>query len=562
MNSEKKKVLVIDDHLEIRELVDITLRGTEFDALKAPGGKEGIQIAREQKPDLILLDIMMPKFDGYMTCKVLKRITVTKDIPIIFLTAKKTKEDIKEALRAGGSDYIAKPFSPSELLTRLRRISESHEVKRAKKIKESKEIEEAEKELPEEKPKAKFPKKALINITRYDDVVVFSITFGSIVLENCQIFRDAFANSVSEGIFKVVLDTRKIKKIDGSGLGLLISVNESLKNYDGELRITFPIQEVNNQFSFISFNTLFQAFDTPQEAIGSFHTEDTEIEKVSDSDDLNVCLSCTFVNDLKSRYCSFCGTNLVLGKGEEILNILGQSIARKIISEAQTNDIQEINRTRNIKSEELEIPSEFSVEIHDKNIDISYKSNHTDTQNFKKKEQIAIQAPVISDTIIPVKPGMQLHLVNPKIGAQSKFDTKIDAVNMEKGMIFVHYSEDAKVLHSQKNFSVALKLPISVSFIVPTFQHAGEIFKAKILELSRLRMIVFSEENIPLNQCMAIKFHLPDVQEISSPLVIAQKGKQKFMYDIEFKVIDEKESSTITQYMYKRQIELVKGLKT
>jgi len=57
---------------------------------------------------------------------------------------------------------------------------------------------------------------------------------------------------------------------------------------------------------------------------------------------------------------------------------------------------------------------------------------------------------------------------------------------MERGLIFVHYSEDAKVLHSQKNFSVAPKLTISVSFIVPTFQHAGEIFKAKILELSRI----------------------------------------------------------------------------
>jgi len=73
-------------------------------------------------------------------------------------------------------------------------------------------------------------------------------------------------------------------------------------------------------------------------------------------------------------------------------------------------------------------------------------------------------------------------------------------------------------------------------------------------------MIVFSEENIPLNQCMAIKFRLDDGQEISSPLVIAQKGKQKFMFDIEFRIIDEKENLTITQYMYKRQIELVKGI--
>ena len=72
-------------------------------------------------------------------------------------------------------------------------------------------------------------------------------------------------------------------------------------------------------------------------------------------------------------------------------------------------------------------------------------------------------------------------------------------------------------------------------------------------------MIVFSEENIPLNQCLALKFNLADGQEISSPLVIAQKVKKKFMFDIEFKVIDEKESSIITQYMYKRQIELAKA---
>jgi len=485
----------------------------------------------------------------------------TKDIPVIFLTAKKTKEDIKEAIKAGGSDYIAKPFSPSELLTRLRRLGESHEVKRAKKTKESKKM-RAEKELPEKQPISKYQEKDLIKINRYDDVVVFSITLGGIVLENCQIIRDAFANIVSEDIFKVVLDMGKINRIDASGLALLISVNEALKNYDGELRITFPSQEVNNRFSFISFNTLFRAFNSLQEAIGSFQKQDTEIETRSDFDEMNICLSCTFVNAPRARYCSFCGTNLILGKGEEILKILGQSIARKVISEAQTNDIQEINRTRNIKADEYEIPSEFAVEIIDNDLNISYKSNRTDTRNFEKNKQIAIQAPVISDTIIPVKPGMSLSLANPQAGAYSKFNTKIDVVDMERGVIYVHYSEDAVTLHSQKNFSVALKLPIPVSFIAPTFQHTGEIFKAKILELSRIRMIVFSDENIPLNQCLAIKFNLLDGQEISSPLVIAQKGKQKFMYDIEFNVIDEKESSTITQYMYKRQIELVKGLMT
>jgi len=561
MNSEKKKVLVIDDKAEIRELVDITLRGTEFDVLKAADGKEGIQIAKEQKPDLILLDIMMPVFDGYMTCKVLKRNTVTKDIPVIFLTAKKTKEDIQTALKAGGSDYIVKPFSPSELLTRLRRIGESHEIRRTKKTEESKTM-EAEKELPKEEPISKYPKKTLINITRYDDVIVFSTALGGIVLENCRIYRDAFANIVSDGIFKVVLDTSEIEKIDGAGLALLISVNESLKNYGGELRITFPSKKVNNRFSFVKINDLFLAFNNTQDAIESFQGQDTGIKTVSDLYDANICLSCTFVNAPKSRYCSFCGTNLIFGKGEIIFEILGQIITRRLISETGTDDISKINQSRNITIDEYKIPSKFKVEILDKNLNVSYESNHTDAREFENSEQIAIEAPMMNKKPLPVKPGMQLRLANPQIGTYAKFDTKIEAIDSKRSKIIVHYSKDAVALHSHKNFSVAPKQPIPVSFIVPTFQFAGEIFNAKILELSRVRTIVFSEENIPLNQCLAVKFDLSDGQEISSPLVIAQKGKQKFMYDIEFNVIDEKESSTITQYMYKRQIELAKALIT
>jgi len=74
-------------------------------------------------------------------------------------------------------------------------------------------------------------------------------------------------------------------------------------------------------------------------------------------------------------------------------------------------------------------------------------------------------------------------------------------------------------------------------------------------------MVIFSEDNIPFDQCLAVKFNLQEDQEISSPLVIAQKGRQRYMYYIEFMVIDGKESSKITQYMYKRQIELAKGEK-
>ena len=84
------------------------------------------------------------------------------------------------------------------------------------------------------------------------------------------------------------------------------------------------------------------------------------------------------------------------------------------------------------------------------------------------------------------------------------------------------------------------------------------MFKGKILELSRIGMVVFSEEAIPQNQCMAINFSLSDGREISSPLVIARKGKEKFMFDVEFITIDENERTNIIQYMYRRQIELVR----
>jgi len=125
MNTKKKKVLIIDDHEEIRELVSVTLRGTEFEVLKASGGRKGIQLAREQKPDVILLDIIMPEIDGFTVSNFIKQIPDTEDIPIIFLSAKETKEGLNIALKQGAVDYIIKPFSPNDLLTRLRRAIES-----------------------------------------------------------------------------------------------------------------------------------------------------------------------------------------------------------------------------------------------------------------------------------------------------------------------------------------------------------------------------------------------------------------------------------------------------
>ncbi|MBT4483500.1 MAG: response regulator [Candidatus Latescibacteria bacterium] len=118
-----KKVLLIDDDKTILELVEASLYETEFKLFTSTDPIEGIRIAKEILPDVILLDVMMPKIDGYMAGKVFKRNPSTKNIPIIFFTAKKTKDDILKAITSGGIDYIAKPFNISDLLAKLRKAT-------------------------------------------------------------------------------------------------------------------------------------------------------------------------------------------------------------------------------------------------------------------------------------------------------------------------------------------------------------------------------------------------------------------------------------------------------
>jgi DNA-binding response OmpR family regulator len=122
MDQEQKKVLVIDDSKETRELIAELIGGDEFEVLLAPGGREGIMLAKMKKPDLILLDMEMPKMNGIGTCRVLKKNPMLQNIPVIFLTANKNPDDVKMAIAAGGQDYIVKPFNPEELLARIRKL--------------------------------------------------------------------------------------------------------------------------------------------------------------------------------------------------------------------------------------------------------------------------------------------------------------------------------------------------------------------------------------------------------------------------------------------------------
>ena len=117
---EKALVLIVDDSTLNLKVLGNTLRGEGFSLAVAKSGREALEFVRKKLPDLILLDIMMPEMDGYAVCKRLKSGVVSKNVPVIFLTAKTDTDSIVRGFDAGGVDYVTKPFNTAELLARVR----------------------------------------------------------------------------------------------------------------------------------------------------------------------------------------------------------------------------------------------------------------------------------------------------------------------------------------------------------------------------------------------------------------------------------------------------------
>jgi len=118
----KSKILVVDDEPDAVELVEFNLRGAGFDVITAGNGDEALKKARTFAPDLILLDLMLPEVDGLEVCKILRRDPATYAVPIIMLTAKAAELDRVLGLELGADDYVTKPFSPRELVLRVKNL--------------------------------------------------------------------------------------------------------------------------------------------------------------------------------------------------------------------------------------------------------------------------------------------------------------------------------------------------------------------------------------------------------------------------------------------------------
>jgi two-component system alkaline phosphatase synthesis response regulator PhoP len=134
----KEKILIVDDEKDIVKMLDYNLKKEGFRTISCNDGEDALDLAKRQYPDLIILDLMLPGIDGLEVCRILKKETKTSKIPIIMLTAKTKETDRVVGLELGADDYVTKPFSPRELIARvkavLRRLQEKEKLPELLKI--------------------------------------------------------------------------------------------------------------------------------------------------------------------------------------------------------------------------------------------------------------------------------------------------------------------------------------------------------------------------------------------------------------------------------------------
>ena len=116
------KILIAEDERDIRELVSFSLQFGGFSVVQAANGAEAVEQAQKESPDLILMDVRMPKMTGYEACRQMKTIDAVRDIPVVFLSAKGQESEIQTGLEVGAEEYILKPFAPDELVKQVQAV--------------------------------------------------------------------------------------------------------------------------------------------------------------------------------------------------------------------------------------------------------------------------------------------------------------------------------------------------------------------------------------------------------------------------------------------------------
>ena len=209
-NTVMKKVLVIEDMPDVRDNIQELLEISGYHVTGAADGAEGVDRALEERPDLILCDVMMPRLDGFAVLNILSKRPETADIPFVFLTAKTEKEDFRKGMDLGADDYLTKPFSVEDLLNVIEtRLKKSERLKKFNKteeglsafINEAKGYEELKK-LSNDRRKKSYKKRDLIfeegDVPRY----LYLINKGQVkIFKTNDIGKEYIINIRSEGEF-------------------------------------------------------------------------------------------------------------------------------------------------------------------------------------------------------------------------------------------------------------------------------------------------------------------------------------------------------------------------
>ncbi len=118
--SERKRILVVDDSKTAQMMTSLIVSKASFDVVTASDGEEGFQKAQSERPDLILMDVMMPKMDGFEACRKLRSCESTRDIPVIMVTTRGEADNVEVGFDSGCTDYVTKPVNSVELLAKIR----------------------------------------------------------------------------------------------------------------------------------------------------------------------------------------------------------------------------------------------------------------------------------------------------------------------------------------------------------------------------------------------------------------------------------------------------------
>jgi CheY-like chemotaxis protein/CRP-like cAMP-binding protein len=203
---KKYKILVIEDNLEVRENIAEILNLSGYTVLDAENGIEGVKIAKNNIPDLIICDVMMPQLDGFGTLKILQNTPETSNIPFVFLTAKSEKIDFRKGMSLGADDYLTKPFDDTDLLNavevRLKKSkTNSSDSKDSTFINEKRALEEIQK-LIENSESRKYNKKDLIYEIGDYPKKVFYISEGKVkAYQNNELGKELITHVYNNGDF-------------------------------------------------------------------------------------------------------------------------------------------------------------------------------------------------------------------------------------------------------------------------------------------------------------------------------------------------------------------------